>query len=131
MIPCGGSHSYASVAAFLGRYKGSPFSKMKKYDDCPIRTKNGIMIKRKIIRIQGLTPLERTLLAYIENWDRGCVNDKDYLEFVFGVSKKRINSALDCLAARDLIYAQKNRDQVKIFCNINLINDIYGEGIEL
>ena len=25
MIPCGGSHSYASVAAFLRRYKGSPF----------------------------------------------------------------------------------------------------------
>jgi hypothetical protein len=104
---------------------------MKKYDDCPIRKKNGIMIKRKIIRIGGLNPLQRELLAYIENWDRGCVNDKDYLAFIFNVSKKSINTALDRLAAWDLIYAQKNRDEVKIFCNINLINDIYGEGIEL
>lgn len=125
------NHSHASVAAFIRCHKGSPFSKMKKYDDCPIRAKNGIMIKRKIYRIDGLTPLQRELLAYIENWDRGCVNDKDYLAFAFGVSKKSINSALDCLAARDLIYAQKNRDEVKIFCNINLINDVYGEGIEL
>ncbi len=89
------------------------------------------MIKRKIIRIGGLNPLQRELLAYIENWDRGCVNDKDYLAFIFNVSKKSINTALDRLAAWDLIYAQKNRDEVKIFCNINLINDIYGEGIEL
>jgi hypothetical protein len=124
-------HLHASVAALLRHYKGSPFSKMKKYDDCPIRTKNGIIIKRKIIRIKGLNPLQRTLLAYIENWDRGCVNDKEYLVFVFNVSKKSINSALDCLAAMDLIYAQKNRDEVKIFCNINYINDVYGEGIEL
>ena len=125
------NHSHASVAAFIRYHKGSPFSKMKKYDDCPIRTKNGIMIKRKIIRIQGLNPLQRTLLAYIENWDRGCVNDSDYLAFVFNVSKKSINSALYCLAAMDLIYSQKNRDEFKIFCNINLINDVYGEGIEL
>ena len=124
-------HSHASVAAFLRHHKGSPFSKMKKYDDCPIRTKNGIMIKRKIMRIEGLNPLQRTLLAYIENWDRGCVNDKDYLAFVCNVSKKSINSALDFLASLGLIYAQKNRDEVKIFCNINLINDVYGEGIEL
>jgi hypothetical protein len=104
---------------------------MKKYDDCPIMTKNGIMIKRKIIRIEGLTPLQRTLLAYIENWDRGCVNDKEYLSFVFDVSKKSINSALDFLASLGLIYSQKNRDEFKIFCNINYINDVYGEGIEL
>lgn len=111
--------------------QGAAFSKMKKYDDCPIMTKNGIMIKRKIIRIEGLTPLQRTLLAYIENWDRGCVNDKEYLSFVFDVSKKSINSALDFLASLGLIYSQKNRDEFKIFCNINYINDVYGEGIEL
>jgi len=131
MIPCGGNPPSCVSCRFLSPLQGVAFSKMKKYDDCPIRTKNGIMIKRKIIRIEGLTPLQRELLAYIENWDRGCVNDKEYLAFIFDVSKKRINAALDCLAALDLIYAQKNRDQVKIFCNINLINDIYGEGIEL
>jgi len=125
------NHSHASVAASCRHHKGSPFSKMKKYDDCPIRKKNGIMIKRKIIRIGGLNPLQRELLAYIENWDRGCVNDKDYLAFIFNVSKKRINSALDFLASLGLIYAEKNCDEVKIFCNVNYINDIYGEGIEL
>lgn len=124
-------HLHASVAALLRHYKGSPFSKMKKYDDCPIRTKNGIMIKRKIIRIQGLNPLQRTLLAYIENWDRGCVNDKEYLSFVFDVSKYRIECALDFLASLGLIYNEKNCSEVKIFCNVNYINDVYGEGIEL
>ena len=124
-------HLHASVAAFYRHYKGSPFSKMKKYDDCPIRTKNGIMIKRKIIRIKGLNPLQQTLLAYIENWDRGCVSDKDYLAFVFNVSKYRINSALDFLSSLGLIYNEKNYSEVKIFCNVNYINDVYGEGIEL
>jgi hypothetical protein len=104
---------------------------MKRYDDCPIMLKNGIMIKRKIIRIGGLTPLQQTLLAYIENWDRGCVNDKDYLAFIFNVSKKRINLALDILAAQKFIYAEKNCDEVKIFCNVNYINDVYGKGIEV
>ena len=125
------NHSHASVAASCRHHKGSPFSKMKKYEDCPVRTKNGIMIKRKIIRIEGLNPLHRTLLAYIENCDRGCVNDKDYLAFVCNVSKYRINSSLDFLSSLGLIYVENNCDEVKIFCNINYINDVYGEGIEL
>lgn len=125
------NHSHASVAAFIRYHKGSPFSKMKKYDDCPIRTKNGIMIKRKIMRIKGLNPLQRTLLAYIENWDRGCVNDVEYLAFICNVSKYRVNSSLDFLASLGLIYVENNCDEVKIFCNINYINDVYGEGIEL
>lgn len=89
------------------------------------------MIKRKIMRIKGLNPLQRTLLAYIENCDRGCVNDKEYLAFVFDVSKYRIQCALDFLASLGLIYCGNNCDEVKIFCNINYIIDVYGEGIEL
>jgi len=75
--------------------------------------------------------LQRTLLAYIENWDRGCVNDKEYLSFVFDVSKYHIECALDFLASLGLIYNEKNCSEVKIFCNVNYINDVYGEGIEL
>jgi hypothetical protein len=104
---------------------------MKKYDSCPIREKNGILIKRKIIRIPELNPLERSLLAYIENWDRGCVNDIDYLAFVFNVPVNTITLTLDILVNKDLVYVKNYGKEPKIFCNINLINDVYGEGIEL
>jgi hypothetical protein len=104
---------------------------MKQYDSCPIREKNGILIKRKIIRIPELNPLERSLLAYIENWDRGCVNDIDYLAFVFNVPVNTIALTLDILVNKDLVYVKNYGKEPKIFCNINLINDVYGEGIEL
>ena len=70
-------------------------------------------------------------MAYIENWDRGCVNDIDYLAFVFNVPVNTITLTLDILVNKDLVYVKNYGKEPKIFCNINLINDVYGEGIEL
>jgi hypothetical protein len=98
MIPCGGNHSHASVAAFIRCHKGSPFSKMK-YEKCPLVKNGGILVSERVLNLIGLNQLQKMMLAYIENCDQPCAASTEHFASVLNCSKQKAVNALDALAS--------------------------------
>jgi hypothetical protein len=84
-----------------------------KYKNCPLDTNGGIMVSPLVLKIRILTPIQRMVLAYIENCHNGCEADSHHMADVFDNSETQIENAIKIL----------------IFLNLVKIDDISSVGL--
>ena len=74
-----------------------------KYKYCPLETNGGIMVSPLVLKIRILTPIQRMVLAYIENCHGGCEADSDHIADVFDCSRTQVENAMHILIFLNLV----------------------------
>lgn len=88
-----------------------------KYKYCPLEENGGIMVSPLVFKIRILTPIQRMVLAYIENCHGGCEADSDHMAEIFDFSKTQIENAIDILKFLKLV---KIKDQSSVVESRNI-----------